>query len=120
MLGSEGGALLIGGSVFGFLAMGQEGDIAASCNAARECPDDGDVHDKIDAYDINRTLSSIGLISGAVLGAVGITLYLVGQPSSETAEGQEVGRSSRSPALGPVHELTVFSSGSISGLRGRF
>jgi hypothetical protein len=99
-----GGAGLVVGATFGVLAMGDKSDLEddPACDAQRRCSED--VSDRIDSYDTKRTISSIGLIGGAVLAGAGVVLYLTAdsdQPSGEQArigaffDGRQVGVAGR-------------------------
>jgi hypothetical protein len=70
-----GGAGLVLGGVAGALALGKKGDIddSPNCRENQCLPSE---QDTVDGYRTWRTVSSIGLIGGAVLAAAGATLVL--------------------------------------------
>ena len=82
-----GGAALATGAVFGALAAGDKSDLEAGC--AGGCPPA--FHDQNDSYGTKKTVSSIGLIGGAVLAAAGAVLVFTA-PSGDAAatRGQRV------------------------------
>ena len=81
-----GGAALITGGVFGALAASQKSDLDDSC-PNRKCPPE--FHDQNDAYGTKKTVSSIGLIGGAALAAVGAVLVFTA-PTPAPAQGRAV------------------------------
>ncbi len=97
-----GGVGLAVGATFGIIAMGDKGDLDDKCNADRQCGPE--LADDVDSYDTSRTISSIGLIGGAVLVGAGAVLYFTAasdEPSREQARvgaffnGQQVGITGR-------------------------
>ena len=97
-----GGVGLAVGATFGIMAMGDKGDLDDKCNADRQCGPE--LEDDVDSYNTSRTISSIGLIGGAVLVGAGAVLYFTadsGEPSREQARvgaffnGQQIGLTGR-------------------------
>lgn len=72
---------LVLGAVTGALAMGKRGSL--------DCPDNvcpaGTEEAQIKKYDTLRTLSSVGIITGGILAAAGVTLLLTAPSSRERA-----------------------------------
>jgi hypothetical protein len=66
-----GGAALVTGAVFGGLAAGDESDLDAACPNRKCGPAQ---HDQNDSYAAKKTISSVGLIGGAVLAGAGAVL----------------------------------------------
>jgi hypothetical protein len=66
-----GGAALATGAVFGALAASDKTDLDQHC-PSRRCPPD--YHDTNDSYGTKKTISSIGIIGGAVIAAAGAVL----------------------------------------------
>lgn len=75
-----GAAVLVFGGVTGGLAIGKKGDLDDDPGCPDRCRDSS----LVDSYNTMRTLSSIGIIGGAVLAAAGAVLFFVA-PSSKTA-----------------------------------
>jgi tetratricopeptide (TPR) repeat protein len=99
-----GGAMIVGGSVTGVLALRKTSDLDDVCNAESECPPNQ--RDNIDA---NKTLSlttDVVLGTGIVTVAVGLTLWLTGALDKE----REV----------PIADLGCTSSGCALKLTQRF
>jgi hypothetical protein len=75
-----GGAALVAGGVTGLLAMSKRSEL--------DCPEDsctGDKRGEVDSYNSLRTVSSIGLIGGAVLaGAGGVLLFTSSRSERKT------------------------------------
>ena len=75
-----GGAALVGGGVATVLALNKRSSIS------QQCPNDEclpSAHAGADSYNALRTLSSVGVIGGAVLGSVGVVLLLTAPATSE-------------------------------------
>jgi len=98
-----GGAALVTGAVFGGLAAGDKSDLDAHC-PNRQCSPA--YHDQNDSYGTKKTISSLGLIGGAVLAGAGAVLLFTA-PSAERAEGSAV-------------TLQGYVTASGAGLRGAF
>jgi hypothetical protein len=80
-----GGAALVTGAVFGGLAAGDKSDLDAACPSRRCGPAQ---HDQNDSYGTKKTISSIGLIGGAVLAGAGAVLLFTAP--SRTQQGLSV------------------------------
>jgi hypothetical protein len=78
-----GGAALVTGAVFGGLAAGDKSDLDAAC-PNRQCGPAQ--HDQNDSYGSKKTISSIGLIGGAVLAGAGAVLLFTAP--SRTQQGR--------------------------------
>lgn len=76
-----GGASLIGGVITTIVALGQQSDLRDNCNEEGECPPE--FHDQVNQFGTMKVLSTATLIGGAVLGGVGLGLYLGGRPKKE-------------------------------------
>jgi hypothetical protein len=98
-----GGVGLAVGATFGIMAIGDKGDLDDKCNADRQCGPE--LADDVDSYDTNRTISSIGLIGGAVLVGAGAVLYFTAESDDPAQEQARVG---------------AFFDGQQIGLTGRF
>jgi hypothetical protein len=98
-----GGVGLAVGATFGIIAMGDKGDLDDKCNADRQCGPE--LADDVDSYDTSRTISSIGLIGGAVLVGAGAVLYFTAGSDDPKEEQARVG---------------AFFNGQQIGLTGRF
>ena len=98
-----GGAGLIVGGTFGVLAMGDKSDLEDQCNDDRRCPTSAG--DAIDSYDTKRTISTIGLIGGAVLVGAGAVLYFTAGSGGSEPQQARVG---------------AFFNGQQAGIVGRF
>jgi hypothetical protein len=83
-----GGAGIITGGVTGVLAIDKLGTIDKSpaCDN-RDCND----RDLVDSYNMLRTVSSVGLIAGAVFAGVGVTLLFAGGSEKEPSAAAFVG-----------------------------
>lgn len=81
-----GGAALVTGAVFGGLAAGDKSDLDANC-PNRQCGPA--YHDQNDSYGTKKTISSIGIIGGAVLAGAGAVLLFTA-PSAERTQGRAV------------------------------
>lgn len=79
-----GGAGLVAGAVFGFIALGQKSDLDDNCPGSR-CS--REFHDDVDSYDQSRTFSTVGFIVGAVGIGTGLALSLGG--GSDDAGGSD-------------------------------
>ena len=77
-----GGAALATGAVFGVLAAGDKADLDAQC-PSRRCPPAS--HDLNDSYGTKKTVSSIGIIGGAVLAGAGAVLVFTAPDRSPAA-----------------------------------
>lgn len=82
-----GGALLATGGVFGVLAAGDKSDLDEQCPARKCAPA---YHDQNDSYGTKKTISSIGIIGGAVLAAGGAVLVLTAPGSSDGDSARRV------------------------------
>lgn len=98
-----GGAALVAGGVFGVMAMGDKSDLDDQCTSDRRCPTSAG--DAIDSYDTKRTISSIGLIGGAVLVGAGAVLYFTADAGPSGEQQARVG---------------AFFDGRQAGVFGRF
>lgn len=98
-----GGVGLAVGTTFGILALSDKGTLDDRCGADRKCGPG--LQDDVDAYNRNRTISSIGLIGGAALVGAGAVLYF-------TSNGAEPGREQA--------RVGAFFNGQQVGLVGRF
>ena len=74
-----GGAALATGAVFGVLAAGDKSDLDEHCPEQKCGPA---YHDQNDSYGTKKTISSIGIIGGAVLAAGGAVLVLTSPSNS--------------------------------------
>lgn len=81
-----GGAALVAGGVLGALAASDKSELDQRC-PQRRCPPEH--HGDNDAYDTKKTLSSVGLIGGAVLAGAGAALLLTA-PSRPVAGSVQV------------------------------
>lgn len=97
-----GGAALATGAVFGGLAAADKSDLDAGC-PNRQCPPS--LHDQNDSYGTKKTISSIGIIGGAVLAGAGAVLLFTAP--SRSAQGRNV-------------ELRGYVTASGAGLWGAF
>jgi hypothetical protein len=97
-----GGVGLAVGATFGVMALGDKSDLDDKCNADRKCS--SALSDDVDRYNTSRTISSIGLIGGAVLLGAGAVLYFTA-PSGDPSRDERVG---------------AFFDGQQVGLVGRF
>lgn len=98
VVGGVGVAALLGGAVTGFIGLGKQGDLDERCPDG-ECHFDSDAEKEAiesdrDSLRTLGTLTTAFLVGGGVLTATGVTLYLVGGPSSEE-------KVSLTPAVGP-------------------
>jgi hypothetical protein len=98
-----GGVGLAVGATFGVMAIGDKGDLDDKCNADRQCGPE--LADDVDSYNTSRTISSIGLIGGAVLVGAGAVLYFTAESDERGQEQARVG---------------AFFDGQQVGLTGRF
>ncbi|HEY8943484.1 MAG TPA: hypothetical protein VIM73_04440, partial [Polyangiaceae bacterium] len=92
-----GGASLLTGGVFGVLALRDEATLEGRCPNDR-CS--AAFKSDVDSYESRKTIATVGLAAGAVLGATGVVLYLTagGDRASQTAtrwglfyDGQQAG-----------------------------
>jgi hypothetical protein len=81
-----GGAALLTGGVFGALAASDKSDLDGKC-PNRQCPPP--YHDQNASYGTKKTISSIGLIGGAVLAGAGAVL-IFSAPSTAPTTGQGI------------------------------
>jgi hypothetical protein len=94
-----GGAALLTGAVFGFLAVDDESRLQS------ECPDlhcRSALSSDVEAYESRKTVATVGLLAGAALTATGVVMYLTAP------------REPRAARVG------VYWLGSSAGLRGAF
>ena len=94
-----GGAAFLTGSVFGLLSLDDQSRLKSECPVSR-CP--AGLASDVDAYESRKTIATVGLLSGAVLTATGVVLYLTAP------------RGERSARVG------VYWLGQSAGLRGAF
>jgi hypothetical protein len=97
-----GGAALATGALFGGLAAGDRSDLDAGC-PNRRCPPA--LHDQNDSYGTKKTVSSIGIIGGALLAGAGAVLLFTAP--SRTTQGRDL-------------ELRGYVNASGAGLWGAF
>jgi hypothetical protein len=99
IVGGVGVAALIGGGVTGFLGMSKQSDLDDRCpNEQCHFTSDAEkasLESDQDSLDTLATLTTALLVGGGVLTATGVTLYIVGGPSSETE------KVSVAPTFGP-------------------
>jgi len=98
-----GGAVLATGAVFGALAASDKSDLDQQC-PRRRCPPEA--HDLNDSYGTKKTVSSIGIISGAVIAGAGAVLLF-------TAPNQ-------APAARAGWQLRGYLTASGAGVMGAF
>jgi hypothetical protein len=82
-----GGALLVAGGVFGYLAMSERDDAKDLCGGDLDQCDPlrvDEAQDKIDSARSKGTISTIGVIAGAVTIGVGLVLFTTGKTKQET------------------------------------
>ncbi len=77
-----GGAGLLIGSIFGFVALGKKSDLDGTCTSTRLCPPSQ--KDAISTLKTDSTISTVGLIVGAVGVAAGATLFVLNRRSAES------------------------------------
>jgi hypothetical protein len=82
-----GGAALITGGIFAGLAASDKSDLDAGC-PERRCPPA--LHDQNDAYGTKKTISSLGLIGGAVLAGAGAVLVLTAPSRPPATQGRAI------------------------------
>jgi hypothetical protein len=78
-LGVGGAGLAVGG-IFGILGLSDKSELEASCPDRRCEPDQ---YDALDAYETKKTISTVGFVGGAVLGATGVVLVLTAPGGAE-------------------------------------
>jgi len=81
-----GGTALATGVIFGALSASDKSDLDAHC-PNRRCPPD--YHDQNDSYGTKKTISSIGIIGGAVLASASAVLIFTA-PSAASSQGRGV------------------------------
>jgi hypothetical protein len=91
-LGVGGTGLAVGG-IFGILGLSDKSDLEASCPDRRCEPDQ---YDALDAYETKKTISTVGLIGGAVLGVTGAVLIVTAPDGASPSAA----RSRKLPRLG--------------------
>jgi hypothetical protein len=87
VVGGVGVAALIGGGITGFLGLGKKGDFDDRC-PDKKCvyvsdAERSSIESDREAIETMETLTTALLIGGGVLTAAGVTLYVVGGPSSQ-------------------------------------
>jgi hypothetical protein len=82
-----GGAALVTGAVFAGLAAGDRSELDAGC-PGRRCPPA--LHAQNDSYGTKKTVSSLGLIGGAVLAGAGAVLVLTAPSRPLTTQGRGI------------------------------
>ena len=91
-----GGAALLTGAMFGYLAL-RDGD-----NLDRDCPGrvcSSSLASRVDTYESEKQISTIGIVSGLALGAAGLALYLSVPNERKPAPALRVGLSGRGLAF---------------------
>ena len=78
-----GGATLLTGSLFGFLALDDEARLREQCPELR-CP--GHLSSDVDAYESRKIVATVGLLAGSAVTAAGVVLYLTAPRRQRTAE----------------------------------
>jgi hypothetical protein len=90
-----GGAALVGGTVFGVMAMSTRKKLDAG-----DCKDGGcgpGEHPEVDKYNKQRNFATIGIVAGSVVAAAGVTLLIVAPKSdAEPRVGVSLGPASLS------------------------
>jgi hypothetical protein len=83
-----GGAALITGGVFGALAIGDQQSLSERCPRGA-CP--RRLEPEVDAYESKKTIATVGLASGLVLGLGGVALFLTARPSAPKSGHAQIG-----------------------------
>ncbi|MEJ7733608.1 MAG: tetratricopeptide repeat protein [Polyangiaceae bacterium] len=94
-----GGAGLAMGAVVGLVAASDKADLERECGSELSCPPAS--HDAADAYNIKRSLSTVGFIAGGVAAAAGVALILTA-PSGASTTARSPDQRRLGVAIGPT------------------
>jgi hypothetical protein len=96
-LGVGGAGLAVGG-IFGILGLSDKSDLEASCPDRRCEPAE---YDALDAYETKKTISTVGIIGGAVLATTGAVLLFTAPDGASSRNARTRGAPRLGAFVGP-------------------